>query len=304
MISSVAELYRLHPQTLRLYERVGLLKPSRSQGNTRLYTDSDLERLEVILTLTREMGVNLAGIEIILNMREKMAEMQRQMQAFTVRAAGTGARPAARRKRARRMTRWCGFRRRRLSASTSSRIRGHVIVDQAKIPTRNFVVAIFEGGFPPLDSRIKPWPLKIRAKATAAIFTFVHFHTTKFFHRRALAPPTPRAYAAYMARPDCPLCSGTGWQTVDRVAVDERTGRRVFEGKAHRRSLDAPKLIWAVPCDCTGTDRAAQALVRARIPRRYEHCDFDNFDTDLYGKAGYPRLGRVGPEFGAGQGGR
>ena len=83
MISAVAELYKLHPQTLRLYERVGLLKPSRSDGNTRLYTDSDLERLEVILTLTREMGVNLAGIEIILNMREKMAEMQHQMQAFT-----------------------------------------------------------------------------------------------------------------------------------------------------------------------------------------------------------------------------
>jgi MerR family transcriptional regulator, heat shock protein HspR len=83
MISAVAELYKLHPQTLRLYERVGLLKPSRSEGNTRLYTDSDLERLEVILTLTREMGVNLAGIEIILNMREKMAEMQHQMEAFT-----------------------------------------------------------------------------------------------------------------------------------------------------------------------------------------------------------------------------
>ena len=83
MISAVAELYKLHPQTLRLYERVGLLKPSRSQGNTRLYIDSDLERLEVILTLTREMGVNLAGIEIILNMREKMSEMQRQMEAFT-----------------------------------------------------------------------------------------------------------------------------------------------------------------------------------------------------------------------------
>ena len=83
MISAVSELYKLHPQTLRLYERVGLLKPSRSDGNTRLYTDSDLERLEVILTLTREMGVNLAGIEIILNMREKMAEMQHQMEAFT-----------------------------------------------------------------------------------------------------------------------------------------------------------------------------------------------------------------------------
>jgi len=82
MISAVAELYHLHPQTLRLYERVGLLKPSRSQGNTRLYTDTDLERLEVILNLTRELGVNLAGIEIILNMRDKMGEMQSQMEEF------------------------------------------------------------------------------------------------------------------------------------------------------------------------------------------------------------------------------
>jgi MerR family transcriptional regulator, heat shock protein HspR len=82
MISAVAELYKLHPQTLRLYERVGLLKPSRSQGNTRLYTDQDLERLEVILTLARDMGVNLAGVEIILNMREKMTEMERQMEDF------------------------------------------------------------------------------------------------------------------------------------------------------------------------------------------------------------------------------
>src|SRR4029077_4393814 len=83
MISAVADLYKLHPQTLRLYERVGLLKPSRSEGNTRLYTEADLERLEIILTLTRDMGVNLAGIEIILNMREKMGEMQHQMEAFT-----------------------------------------------------------------------------------------------------------------------------------------------------------------------------------------------------------------------------
>lgn len=82
MISAVAELYKLHPQTLRLYERVGLLKPSRSQGNTRLYTDADLERLDVILTLARDMGVNLAGIEIILNMRDKMVEMERQMVEF------------------------------------------------------------------------------------------------------------------------------------------------------------------------------------------------------------------------------
>lgn len=82
MISAVADLYKIHPQTLRLYERVGLLKPSRSQGNTRLYTDQDLERLEVILNLTRELGVNLAGIEIILNMRDKMSQMQAQMEAF------------------------------------------------------------------------------------------------------------------------------------------------------------------------------------------------------------------------------
>ena len=82
MISAVAEQYAIHPQTLRLYEREGLLTPSRSEGNTRLYTDGDLERLEVILKLTRELGVNLAGVEIILNMREKMDAMQKQMQGF------------------------------------------------------------------------------------------------------------------------------------------------------------------------------------------------------------------------------
>jgi MerR family transcriptional regulator, heat shock protein HspR len=81
-ISAIADLYDVHPQTLRLYEREGLLKPSRSQGNTRLYTDTDLERLEVILSLTRELGVNLAGVEIILNMREKMDTMQREFERF------------------------------------------------------------------------------------------------------------------------------------------------------------------------------------------------------------------------------
>ena len=81
-ISAVAELYDIHPQTLRLYEREGLLKPSRSDGNTRLYADSDLEQLDVILSLTRDLGVNLAGVEIILNMREKMNEMQREFERF------------------------------------------------------------------------------------------------------------------------------------------------------------------------------------------------------------------------------
>ncbi|HSS19730.1 MAG TPA: helix-turn-helix transcriptional regulator [Pyrinomonadaceae bacterium] len=81
-ISAVADQYQLHPQTLRMYEREGLLKPSRSEGNTRLYTDQDLERLELILSLTRDLGVNLAGVEIILNMREKMDAMQREFERF------------------------------------------------------------------------------------------------------------------------------------------------------------------------------------------------------------------------------
>src|SRR5438094_10665385 len=79
MISAVAETYDIHPQTLRLYEREGLLRPSRSDGNTRLYTQEDLERLEVILNLTRDLGVNLAGVEIILNMRERLDAMQKQV---------------------------------------------------------------------------------------------------------------------------------------------------------------------------------------------------------------------------------
>jgi MerR family transcriptional regulator/heat shock protein HspR len=76
MISVVAERFGIHPQTLRLYEREGLIKPARSAGNTRLYDDEALRRLEIILTLTRDLGVNLAGVEVILNMREQMEKMQ------------------------------------------------------------------------------------------------------------------------------------------------------------------------------------------------------------------------------------
>src|SRR5215472_15409263 len=82
MISAVAEMYGIHPQTLRLYEREGLLKPSRTEGNTRLYTEGDLKRLEFILSLARDLGVNISGISVILDMRERMEEMQRQMQDF------------------------------------------------------------------------------------------------------------------------------------------------------------------------------------------------------------------------------
>ncbi len=81
-ISSVARLYDIHPQTLRLYEREGLLKPSRSEGNTRLYSDEDLKQLEVILNLSRDLGVNLAGIEIVLNMRRKIEQIESEVNQF------------------------------------------------------------------------------------------------------------------------------------------------------------------------------------------------------------------------------
>lgn len=79
MISVVAEKFDIHPQTLRLYEREGLIRPARSSGNTRLYDDECMKRLEIVLTLTRELGVNLAGVEVVLNMREQMQRMQDEM---------------------------------------------------------------------------------------------------------------------------------------------------------------------------------------------------------------------------------
>ncbi|HOW86931.1 MAG TPA: helix-turn-helix transcriptional regulator [Candidatus Aminicenantes bacterium] len=81
-ISAVAEMYGIHPQTLRLYEREGLLAPSRSQGNTRLYSEADLRRLEIILNLIRDLGVNLAGVEVVLNMRDKIERIEAEVGDF------------------------------------------------------------------------------------------------------------------------------------------------------------------------------------------------------------------------------
>lgn len=83
MISWVAETYSVHPQTLRLWEREGLLQPNRSQGNTRLYDEDACRRLETILTLTRDLGVNLAGVEIIINLRDQLAELKRENENLT-----------------------------------------------------------------------------------------------------------------------------------------------------------------------------------------------------------------------------
>jgi len=82
MIGVVAARFEIHPQTLRLYEKEGLLRPSRTRGKTRLYSDEDIERLEFILNLTRELGINLAGVEVILNLRDQMKGVQDEMQTM------------------------------------------------------------------------------------------------------------------------------------------------------------------------------------------------------------------------------
>ncbi|MHB8846268.1 MAG: heat shock protein transcriptional repressor HspR [Nitrospirota bacterium] len=101
MISVVSEMLGIHPQTLRIYEREGFIKPKRSGGNTRLYSEEDVEKLEMILRLTRELGVNLAGVEVILSMREKMEQMHQEMEQTVVMLRDELAREIARREEAR-----------------------------------------------------------------------------------------------------------------------------------------------------------------------------------------------------------
>ena len=97
MIGVVAARYTIHPQTLRLYEREGLLRPSRTEGKTRLYSDENLERLEFILSLVRDLGVNLAGVEVVLDLRSRMQQMQDEMggalEAMTQRLRDAGLDP-------------------------------------------------------------------------------------------------------------------------------------------------------------------------------------------------------------------
>ena len=101
MISVVSEMLGIHPQTLRLYEREGFIKPKRSGGNTRLFSEEDVEKLEMILRLTRQLGVNLAGVDVILSMREKMEQMQRDREMTILNLREELAREIARREEAR-----------------------------------------------------------------------------------------------------------------------------------------------------------------------------------------------------------
>jgi DNA replication protein DnaC len=114
------------------------------------------------------------------------------------------------------------------------------------------------------------------------IFWIFFFSTrTTSFHRRAhLAQLLARAYAQDMAQPDCPICNGSGWKVVERLSEEENLRRVSSEKSAEGTNIT--KLVRAVPCNCTGKDRATRVLNRARIPHRYKHCDFENFDKDLY----------------------
>jgi MerR family transcriptional regulator, heat shock protein HspR len=80
MISVAADLVGMHPQTLRIYEQKGLVRPKRTSGNTRLYSESDLERLRLIQQLTTELGLNLAGVEMVLRLEDELRRMQRRME--------------------------------------------------------------------------------------------------------------------------------------------------------------------------------------------------------------------------------
>jgi MerR family transcriptional regulator/heat shock protein HspR len=92
MIGVVADMLKVHPQTLRFYERKGLLRPSRTEGRTRMYSQEDVEELARLLRLTRDLGVNLAGVEIILKMRRRMIEMQKQIEDLLAYIRETGDR--------------------------------------------------------------------------------------------------------------------------------------------------------------------------------------------------------------------
>ena len=227
MISAVAELYRLHPQTLRLYERVGLLKPSRSQGNTRLYTDSDLERLEVILNLTRELGVNLAGIEIILNMRDKMGEMQSQMEAFIQFVRGEMA-------------------------------RGFAAPDERENSQCDCAIVAAAGD---QSGEVGRSPV---ASAKCSLNSCRRsFHRIDFFHRDecACAEQTRRIFFQAMAERIVLIvrvAAGKLWSGLRR----ERSRSRRLKGPS-RRVVGEPKMVWAVPCDCTKVERLSGACACA-----------------------------------------
>ena len=217
MISAVSQKYNIHPQTLRLYEREGLLKPSRTEGNTRLYSEEDLEQLETILALTRDLGVNLAGVEIILNMRRKIEQMQGEVNEFM---------DYVKRELARGIDDW----EQRLStalvkSSPTDLVRHTPQPDADETRSANCESQECKSNVP---------------------LGICHLHVRQF-----------RISALRSAVPACPICDDTGWKTIEVDGVSRVTR-----------------------CDCWRSARRRRAcMAEARIPRRYQHCDLDNFDA-------------------------
>jgi len=90
MIGVVADMLKVHPQTLRIYEKKGLVRPSRTEGQTRMYSEDDVEEIARLLRLTRDLGVNLAGVEVIIKMRRRMLDMHKQIDDLLAYVRSTG----------------------------------------------------------------------------------------------------------------------------------------------------------------------------------------------------------------------
>ena len=341
MISAVAELYKLHPQTLRLYERVGLLKPSRSQGNTRLYTDSDLERLEVILNLTRELGVNLAGIEIILNMRDKMGEMQSQMEAFIKFVRNEVARGfIAGDDRHVRNAIVRPLRATRSASRSSDCWRAASRQDSTSPPKHASPRTLWSAAacrrHAECERLVPIWAVQIRhGAASFACSDHVQSYVAAAATSRRAPPESsdatmlplishprfpqdvavctapsvlalePRhAYSSDMARADCPICQGSGWKVVERTTEGAQAR---FEPQRPIRRAGPANRRWSGPFPAIAPRATAPSgrWAAARVPERYRHCDFENFETDNEIEDATPRPTRgLEPQSRAGKTGR
>ena len=281
MISAVATRYNIHPQTLRLYEREGLLKPSRTEGNTRLYSDEDLQTLETILALTRDLGVNLAGVEIILNMRRKMERMQQRSQrVHAVRQARTRARPrrlgAAAEHRAR------ADEHRRTSSSTRRRRRRRRAASQAatvlSCRLHHGVRAVRRDGLAGGRTRRRAPRRAVRVLAghahgqahrrrahPAALRALRPRQLRPLPERAARSRPSTRARRFAEAFPAVP--EGPVPHRPARHRQDAHRRRRAAPGRRSRRARTASSTTCAICCASS-----ARPTTRSSAPPRWTSC--------------------------------
>ena len=240
MISAVSQKYDIHPQTLRLYEREGLLKPSRTEGNTRLYSEEDLEQLETILTLTRDLGVNLAGVEIILNLRRKIELMQAEVNEFM---------GYVKREMARGIDDWEQRLGTALVKSAPTDLVRHAppaevtVVDEDK-PKRK-------------TNNYRSGQLPIHIIERRGSTRVLSYDRDRSFVNRVHEPRAHHLKLSYHDRVTCSICEDTGWKsiTIDGVARVTR-------------------------CECWRAKAARLRIAQMQIsPRGIAHCTFGNFET-------------------------